>query len=200
VEAAVRLGDVLLAEYYSTCAYIGPRGMGWDYPNPGDVSMLGGTPNRREIITYGTQENNSSWDQASLGFRPSEYRLALAAEGADIIYKYLDGDLSLMREAATYNSYNEILKYYLSKKLLNPYVYSASRVPPPLIYDADAGAEVADIKSVIDPYFIQKVAEFVMGTDDIEGGFANYVSELESMGLNTLVSHMQAAFEIIELE
>ena len=200
VEAAVRLGDVLLGEYYSTGSYIGPRGVGWDYAGPDDISMLGGKANRKEIITYGTQEKNTSWDQANLTYRPSEYRMALAAEGGDIIVKYLDGDFSLMKQAASYSSYNEIMKYYMSKKFLHPYVYGADRVPPPLLYDADAGAEVADIKAVMDPYFMQKIASFVMGTDDIETGFAAYVSEMESMGLNTLVKHMQAAFEKIDLD
>ncbi len=197
IEAAVRLGDLMLTEYIATICYIGPEGKGWEYPKEGELSILGTQANRKEIVTYGAQDMNTSWDQNPPMFRSSNYRLGIMAEGADVIYKYLDGDLSLMEQASQFATYNEILKYYQSKKNLNPYQFDDKYNIPPLLYNATVGAEVADITAVITPYFTQKIADFVMGVEDVETGFPKFVSELESMGLKTLVADMQAAYDSI---
>ncbi len=199
--AAVRLGDLLLSDYYGYSAYIGPEGTGWTYSTDGTKGIGGGTATYKELVTYGAQKMNTSWDQVVQSFRSEQVRLDLAAENADMIYKFLDGDYSLRGEIGKLKensgAYNEIMKYYGSKKQLEPYVFDEKYIVPPLIYESKSGAdaEASDITTVIDNYFKQKVAEFVTGADNINTNFPAFVSELNKMGLQKLLGHMQKAYE-----
>ena len=194
-EAAVRLGDLLLSQYYGYSAYIGPEGLSWTYASDGDISLGGGQAMFKELVAYGTQEKNCSWDQTNITNRTAEFRLTQYAEGADIIYKYLDGDFSLRDQAAGFGSYNEIMKYYACQKNLEPYLLDDKYIVPPLLYSSEANAEVADITAVINPFIEQKVAAFVTGTEDVSDGFDQFVEDLNGMGLEILLGHMQTAYD-----
>ena len=196
-EAATRLGDVLLDEYYGYSSYIGPEGQSWTYASPGDIALNGKPAVFKELVTYGAQPENCSWDQTNITFRPDNFRLSQYAEGVDTIYKYFDNpfDAGLRDQAAALPSYNEIMKYYGSQKSLSPYQIDAKYVIPPLLYsDADA-SEVADIEAVIDPYLLQMFAAFVTGQENLDAGFDKYVSDLNQMGLDRLTAAKQRAYD-----
>ena len=194
IEAAVRLADLLMDPYYTYTVYFGPKGLTWDDPEEGSVGFNGKPAEFRELMAYGTQPQNSSWDQASISNRPASFRLSQQAQGADVIYKYLDGDFSLLDQASALGSYNEIMKYYGCQKNLDPYKFDEKIIVPPLLYSADKADIVADANAAVDAYRLEMIAAFVTGTRSLDE-FDQYVSEMEGMGLNDILGAMNEAYQ-----
>jgi len=194
IEAAVRLADLMMDPYYSYTVYFGPKGLTWDDPTEGSVGFNGKPALFRELMAYGTQPQNSSWDQASISNRPATFRLGQEAQGADTIYKYLDGDYDLLDQASTLGSYNEIMKYYGCQKNLDPYKFDDKYIVPPLLYSAEKADIVADANAAVDAYRLEMIAAFVTGTRSLDE-FDQYVSELEGMGLNDILDAMNEAYQ-----
>lgn len=145
-------------------------------------------------MSYGTQPQNCSWDQASISNRPASFRLSQQAQGADKIYEYLNGNFDLLGEVSQLGSYNEIMKYYGCQKNLDPYKFDEKYVVPSLLYSADVADVVADANAAVDAYRIEMIAAFVTGTRSLDE-FDAYVSEMEGMGLNDILSAMNDAYQ-----
>jgi len=195
VEAAVRLGDLLLSEYYGYSAYFGLRGLSWDYARPGDMGLNGLPAVFRQLTGAGTQEINSSWDQTSLSNRDADFRLSQYAEGADIIYRYLRGEHDLHSQVIGIHAFNEIFKFYGSQVHLYPFETPTRNIVPPLLHNEDDARIIADVQAVIEPFILERVALFVTGADDLETGFDRFVSDLEALGVGRMVEAMQRSFD-----
>ncbi len=195
---AVELGDLFLDEYYGYTAYIGPKGVSWDDPTSPEALGINGKPAWfRELVNYGTQEVNCSWDQRMLSNRYAEFRLRQEAEGSDLIIQYLDGDLSLKDTVVPLSSYNEVMKYYGCRKNLEPYAPTAEWSLPALLYDADIADEANDAETAISTYRSEMAAAFVTGTRDL-AEYDDYVQELYAMGLQTVLDAKNAAYSVLK--
>ncbi|MDL2318420.1 extracellular solute-binding protein [Eubacteriales bacterium OttesenSCG-928-A19] len=194
VEAAVRLADLIMGYYYSYTVYLGPKGEMWDDPTEGAIGFNGEPAEFRELVAYGTQETNCSWDQASISNRPASFRMSQEAEGADTIYEYLNGNYDLLQAVSELGSYNEIMKYYGCEKNLAPYAFDEKYVVPSLLYSDEMADLVADANASVDAYRKEMLAAFVTGARPIEE-FDQYVAELESMGLNDILDARNEAYQ-----
>lgn len=195
---AVQLGDLLLSEYYGYTTYIGPKGVSWDDPSSPEALGINGEPAWfRELVTYGTQETDSSWDQRSITNRYADFRLSQEAEGAETIIAYLDGDASLKEEAASYGSYNEVMKYYASQKNLDPYAFDAGYCVPALLYADDVADEATDAETAVNTHRNEMIAAFVTGSRSLDE-YDKYVEELYNMGLQTVLDAKNAAFDVVK--
>lgn len=195
VEYAVRLGDLLLDEYFGYTTYIGPKGVSWDDPNEGALGFNGQPAQFRELVAYGTQETNSSWDQSNITNRYTDFRMSQEAEGVDLIHSYLDGDLSLRDEVAALGSYNEVMKYYECENKLHPYIIDENIIVPSLLYSDDVADQVADATALVDAYRVEMLAAFVTGARSLDE-FDAYVQELNDMGLGTILDAKNAAYQL----
>ena len=195
---AVQLGDLLLDEYYGYTTYIGPKGVSWDDPSSPDALGINGEPAWfRELVAYGTQETNSSWDQRSITNRYAAFRLGQEAEGADVILKYLDGDATLKEQASSFGSYNEVMKYYACQKNLDPYAFDPEWCVPTLLYADDIADQATDAETAVNTHRNEMIAAFVTGARSLDE-YDQYVKELNDMGLETVLDAKNAALEVIK--
>ena len=194
VEYATRLGDLLLDEYFGYTTYIGPKGVSWDDPNEGALGFNGQPALFRELVAYGTQETNCSWDQSNITNRYVDFRMSQEAEGVDLIHQYLDGDFSLKEEAAKLGSYNEVMKYYECEQNLHPYIIDEAILVPSLLYADDVADPVADATALVDAYRTEMLAAFVTGTRSLDE-YDQYVQEMNDMGLGIILDAKNAAYQ-----
>ena len=194
VEYATRLGDLLLDEYFGYTTYIGPKGVSWDDPNEGALGFNGQPALFRELVAYGTQETNCSWDQSNITNRYVDFRMSQEAEGVDLIHQYLDGDFSLKEEAAKLGSYNEVMKYYECEQNLHPYIIDEAILVPSLLYADDVADQVADATALVDAYRTEMLAAFVTGTRSLDE-YDQYVQEMNDMGLGIILDAKNAAYQ-----
>ena len=195
---AVELGDLFLDEYYGYTAYIGPKGVSWDDPTSPEALGINGKPAWfRELVNYGTQEVNCSWDQRMLSNRYAEFRLSQEAEGSDTIIEYLEGNLDLKDQVVPLSSYNEVMKYYASNKSLEPYAFGAEWCVPALLYADEIADEANDAETAINTYRQEMAAAFVTGTRSLDE-FDDYVQELNNMGLETVLQAKNDAYSVLK--
>lgn len=194
---AVQFGDLLLDEYYGYSTYLGPKGLSWDDPSSETALGINGEPAWfRELVNYGTQETDCSWDQSNITNRYAAFRLGQEAEGSDVIIKYLDGDASLKEEASGYGSYNEVMKYYACQKNLQPYAFDGKWCVPALLYSEDVVDQANDAETAVNTHRNEMIAAFVTGARSLDE-YDKYVQELYDMGLQTVLDAKNAALEAI---
>ena len=195
VEAAVRLGDLLLDEYFGYTSYIGALGVGWDYAAPGDLGLNNLPAVFRELMSWGTQPMNTSWDQASITYRCNDFRLSQYAEGADLIFRYLRGEHDLLDQIIGIGSFNEIFKFYGSYRNLMPFEIPERNIVPPMLFSEEDNRIIADGIAAIEPFVVQRVTEFVTGARNVDTEFDTFVAELENLGLLDVQAALQRSFD-----
>jgi hypothetical protein len=58
---------------------------------------------------------------------------------------------------------------------------------PPMMFTADVGSRINDIRSVIDPFWEEMRDLFIVGILCLDNDWDNYVAELDRMGLQELL-------------
>lgn len=75
------------------------------------------------------------------------------------------------------------------------YFNKPEKLLPQLKYTAEESDRLTDVLTTLPDYVKQALAEFVTGARDIETGWDQYLSELNSMGLEQLITISQEAYE-----
>lgn len=99
-------------------------------------------------------------------------------------------DITTGRDYDSENPYNLMavnLKYYNDKH--------PEYTLPDLKYTVEETESILDAKTNIPVYIAKSMAEFITGARDLENGWEQYLSELDSMGLQTWLSAAQSAYE-----
>ena len=76
-----------------------------------------------------------------------------------------------------------------------PYARAIEDLIPPLALTRAQAAEVTELRLAITDFVAQMTAEFVLGRQDIDAGWDNFVATVESMGVNRLVEIYQSAYD-----
>jgi hypothetical protein len=164
--------------------YIGPKGEAWDNPDPGSVSLKGGTPLYKLLTTFNGQRINSSWNQANPLYQSAEFRLGEQAADFETVQKWWEtGDPALIDRILANNSYNEENNYYYANADVPWTIPAEYFIPPVALNDAD-NARVADINAVLTPYLDQAMSEYIIGARDINNDsvWNAYLAELDRIG------------------
>jgi putative aldouronate transport system substrate-binding protein len=173
--------------------YIGPKGIGWSEPDPGETSLSATTPLYKLLVTYGSQPHNSQWDQANPMLRSSAFRLGEQATGAPEARRWLEsGDPSLRDQLLLNNSYAEEMWYFTSLKN-SEYAMPQAQFIPPLALSEDDNSRYSDIYAVLNPFLDRACVEFITGVRNInsDADWNNYLSELDRMNSKERVSILQ---------
>ena len=72
---AVALYNYMIDFEVSMDGYIGPKGEAWDDPDPDTLSLRGDESRYKLLVNWGTQRENSGWNQYNPMFRNSDFRL-----------------------------------------------------------------------------------------------------------------------------
>lgn len=198
VQYAVRLGDLFLDEYYGYSAYLGVKGVAWDDPSSEEALGINGEQAWfRELVNYGTQPVNSSWDQKAPSNRYAQFRLSQEADGAPEIMEYCDGNLALKDTVVPLSSYNEVMKYYGCQKNLEKYAFGAEWCVPALLYDPSIADQANDSETAINEYRKEMAVAFITGTRSLDE-YDAYVEELYTMGLQLVLDAKNDAYSVLK--
>jgi putative aldouronate transport system substrate-binding protein len=192
-ELAVALYDYFVKFDVMMDGYIGPKGIGWAEPDPGETSLSANTPLYKLLVTYGSQPHNSSWDQANPMLRSSAFRLGEQATGAPDARRWLEtGDPSLRDKLLVNNSYAEEMWYFTSLENSKYAMPQSMFIPPMAMNEAD-NTRVSDIRAVLDPFLERACVEFITGMRNIgsDADWNNYLAELDRMNSKEIVSILQ---------
>lgn len=173
-ELAFRWCDAMYNEEVYMHAYYGVEGEDWRWATPEEVGINGEPAWYVPMTTFGTVQRKH-WDQTTLGFRSADFRLGERRAS--------DEDL-------------EVWLYEQSTKL-EPYAQPLESVIPPLYFSAEQAQELADLRTTLERFVAESVANFTLGNSDIndDAQWESYLQQLEQMGLPRLLEIYQAAYQ-----
>ena len=175
-EAAIRLADFMLTEEATLRNCQGVKDRDWQYVTEELPSIDGNTAIWETIGADADRPPEACWNQVGPSFRPSSLRLGMPV---------------------TENSYMEVALYEESKNNYAPYLQPTDTIFPSnmLAYDEAQAAEVATTEAPFIEYVNEMTAKFISGELSIDSDWDSYVNDLEKMGMSTLLSLYQAAYD-----
>ncbi len=173
-ELAFRWCDAMMNEEVYLHAYFGAQDEDWRWATPDEVGINGKPAWYVPLTKFGTTQRKN-WDQTTLGFRSSDFRLGEK--------RVSDTDL-------------EVWLYEQSKKL-EPYAQPVESVVPPLYFSAEQAQELADLSSTLERFVDESVANFTLGNADIadDAQWESYLANLEAMGLPRMLEIYNEAYK-----
>ncbi|OON93421.1 MAG: hypothetical protein ATN31_06225 [Candidatus Epulonipiscioides saccharophilum] len=90
------------------------------------------------------------------------------------------------------------IEYVLYNSAVNDYIPVAqdeATMLPKLAYNTDESRLIVDVVTNLNLYVDQAVAAFVTGQEDIESGWADYLAQLEKLGLSDYIAVNQSAYD-----
>jgi putative aldouronate transport system substrate-binding protein len=196
-ELAVALYNYFLNFDVQLDGYIGPKGVCWDDPDPGTLSLMGEKPLYQFLMQYSAQPVNAGWNQENPMIRSNLFRLGEQATDFESIKQWIDtGDSSFYEKVIDNASYNEAYLYYNTQTKLVPYKIDDEYFIPPVstlyLNDAD-NSRMADIKASLESYKEQAAVEFITGKKNINdnGAWNTYLAELDRLNSAELANILQ---------
>jgi putative aldouronate transport system substrate-binding protein len=171
-ELALRWADGFYQQEVEMNAYYGPKGVGWDWAQPGDVGINGKPALYRVLKIWGNVQNDQ-WSQTNPSFRSSDWRLGQATDNQWEFETYL---------------YRETAK-------LEAYAQDPAMSVPPLYFNQEQAQESGQLEASLSKYVNEMLARFVSGEDDIETGWDTYLQTLDQIGLPRFLEIQQAAYD-----
>ena len=148
----------------------------WRWAEEGEPS-LGGEEFEsiwRRLSTFGSLQN-VHWAQRGPSYRPNHLRL---------------GEVRRDDSAGL-----EIVLFEQTKVDYEPFARDIEDLIPPLAYTTAQAAEVTELKLSIDDFVAQMTAEFVLGRQDLDAGWDNFVATLEALGIDRMAEIYQTAYD-----
>lgn len=180
--AIFRLGDLMLSFEATARNNLGVPGRDWEPAKPGQL----GLNDEQALYTRFTvlqDVANDSWKQSGISARTPEFRLGNA-------YTDENGN-PLSLETGVY----ERFLYEISKDVYAPYAFPAERQVPPLVFTDEVANEVTDLENTISNYMHTMTARFITDDVDLDSGWDNYLSTLQSIGLERYIELYQTAYD-----
>jgi putative aldouronate transport system substrate-binding protein len=185
-ELAIAFYDYMLSLEMQLLSNIGPKGIGWDDPDPGALSLQG-KPALWKQIAYmgsGSSYTNLQWMNGSWTGYLDDWRYGMQATEIDKINRWLETwDPGLLQSMTTNGAYVEAYNYIESLKM-TPFAIPDSYFIPPLpMSDAD-GTRLTDIMVNLDTYLNQAMVEFITGVRSINNDtdWNTYNNDLVRLG------------------
>lgn len=164
---AFRWADIQLGEEATLRSWQGRPGVEWDWADDGQVGVNGEPAVWQTLIDTYDQAQNARWDQRGLTNRTARLRLGQAVDAA--------------ARAETI----EGILYDVSAELYQPYAPSVDIIVPPLLFNEETAAELADLRTTLTNFWQESMAQFILGDLDIDSNadWNRYLNELENIGL-----------------
>jgi len=191
---AVALYDYFLRFDVMMDSYIGPKGKAWTDAAPGTMSILNLPASHRMLMTYGSQAQNSTWDQAAPMIRNKTFRGGEEASNVPDMVDYIQNrKLSLIPDLMNNMSFTNEGWWYMGAKENEKYALPQSMFIPPLAFSDSDNTRMADINAVLVDYKKQVMVEFITGRRNInnDADWNNYLAELDRNGSNEMAKIIQ---------
>jgi putative aldouronate transport system substrate-binding protein len=192
-ELAIALYDYLIKFDVELDGYTGPKGIGWDDPDPGAISLMAEKPIWKALVNYGTQPHNSSWEQANPMIRSTAFRLGAQATGAlEAKEWFATGNPSLRDQMLNNGTYTQMFFYFSTLEVLKYGMPNDLFIPPLALSDTD-NERISDINAVLESYKEQACVEFITGIRNTasDADWNTYLTDLNRLGSGDLVQIIQ---------
>ena len=182
-EVALRWADYFYTTEGSLSAQFGAdEGKDWVL-NPKDKVGLNGEPALYQVLNpYSGEPQNHDWQDVSIASRPAVFRLGEAT----------DPNVDLTSPEGL-----EALLYRSSKEKMEPYAQDPTKIdllPQLKLTDAES-SEIQTIGVEVEKYIAESRVAFITGKKSLDKDWASYVSDLEKLGLPTLLKVYQTAYD-----
>ena len=168
------LFDLMLSEEASLMGRYGEWGVDWDFAGPAEVSIYG-TPATVHIINqiWNTPQNKHLAQIVPYVSRP-KYSGGVTWDGNTTDGEYINAQAAMLHGDFEPDEYLAIL-----------------------IFSPDEEARIAPIRAGIEAYVDKALADFITGGRDIydDGDWAAYLGAFDDLGLDTLLSTAQTAYD-----
>ncbi|WP_313886471.1 ABC transporter substrate-binding protein [Bacillus sp. SD088] len=172
-EVALRWAEGFYQEEITLRAVIGEKDKNWRWAEEGEVGINGEPAKWVRLASYG-EVQNTHWAQQGPVIRTNEFRLS---------------------EMTTDEQPLEALLYEETKEKYEPYKPDEDMIVPPLYFNEEQSAELAEIEATIQNFVDESNARFISGDDDIEKGWDQYLATLEGMNLERYIEIYQEAYD-----
>ncbi len=174
--AAFKMADFMYSLENTFSMAFGREGKEWQFldENSGKIAINGEPATFESLIQVNEQPMNVSWNQVGIGIRTS--------------------DLRLSRAINRLTEYEKVL-YDDTKNKYAPYAPPIEMCIPPVYFTEAQATKLLNLESTIKDYVDEMIARFITGDVSIESGWANYVKELDKMGIDELLSIYQEAYD-----
>ena len=177
-EAAFRLIDEFFYDDdYNMERMYGERGLGWDYAPEGTKNVFGGEA--RYIVNSVTEDQSAEIKKGTMGVGPqadlASFRLSMLPEAEDI---YLPGNYEQRITLDT-----QKVEQYIPEERLDYMVY----IP------IDMADDYAEIQTNLNNFVRMATVQFITGDRDIESGWDQYLSELDSYRVDRYIEIYKTA-------
>lgn len=187
IDTAIRLADEFFDPYTSIVVRDGEEGVDWtDDPevlaNMTNSYVEAGLYDEVQMAVYGdiwSSNNAQTWHDVN----PRYSDLKKNNTTAECTKEEYDPDNPTQITAKS-------MAYYYEKH--------PEHVLAPLHYTLEEASEIQDALVNIPSYVKQSMAEFITGAKDLERDWDSYLSELDNMGLEQLLSRAQSAYERLQ--
>ena len=171
--AAFKWCDAQLNETVLMHALFGEEDVDWRRAEEGEMG-IDGLPARYDLITPWGGLQNKHWSQTNLQYRSNRQRLSEVSDGP----------------------LNPEVQLYEQTKKMEPYAQEIETVFPPVYLDGDVATEVSEIEQTLNGFRNEQLALFITGGIPIEGGWEEYLANLEQVGLPRYLEISQEAYDI----
>ena len=182
--AVCRMFDYIYSEEGTVRANTGREGKEWEKADADDVGY-DGQPAKYKSITVDTTQ--TEYQNVSYGqLLPLGATLQYCNEWAVPTDPY-DSSIPALS--------GRMVVFYNATKTYEPYSPGIDAVLPDLYYAESDVDQISRQKTTINSYIDEQVTAFITGKTDIDSGWDSYVSQLDSMGLQTYLDLMQKAYD-----
>lgn len=181
-ELVARWVDWFMSEEGNMVLMNGIEGIGWEQPDEG-ATGVDGSPATYKLIQReeGDEYYNAvSWNQKFPHNNTQAARLGMQSP-SDIFAE--DGTGA---EAAYYT---------FTRDNYAPYAMPQEMILPPLFYSEEQIGSIAQYQTNINTYVNEAIARFIVGEMDIENDWEKYLSEINSMDLESYLAVVQEAYD-----
>lgn len=177
-EAAFRLIDEFFYDDdYNMERMYGERGIGWDYAPEGTKNVFGGEA--RYVVNSVSEDQSAEIKKGTMGVGPqadlASFRLSMLPEAEDI---YQSGNYEQRITLDT-----QKVEQYIPEERLDYTVY----IP------LDMADEYAEIQTNLNNFVRMATVQFITGDRDIESGWDQYLSELDSYRVDRYIEIYKTA-------
>jgi putative aldouronate transport system substrate-binding protein len=175
VDLITRWVDWLYTIEGTLSADVGPEGMAWRKPNPGEMGIPGGPATWVALVAYGV--NNLGWGNSAPRYFSVEVRENRAIDAENV------------EETASYLNYHAVSEVYEQ--------FKHDEVLPSLFYSEQQARELAQVEAVLKDFIVQSMIQFITGDRSLDSDWESYLEELDRIGIDQFVSINQAAYDAV---
>lgn len=179
-EVVARWADYLYSTEGTMRLRRGTPGNGWTWAEKNEVGIDGNPAIWHQLKPWNDKDpQNETWVRVGVWNDSSSLRLGQAAAAKVDLYG-TDG--------------LEMLLYQVSKNQYSP-SRKTELVVPPLKFTRDEQSELVTTKTEFAKYAKQSMTKFIVGNLDIEKDWDKYLSDLQKLGVSTLLVANQKAYD-----